>query len=464
MENNQALGTERIGKLLVKFAVPCILSLLISALYNIVDQIFIGNSSLGYLGNAATSIVFPITIISFAFAWCFGNGAVALMSIRQGQKDTKSVSKIIGNALTVIVLVSLIFIAICTLTMQPLLRLFGASDASLPLAQSYFTIILAATTASILGGVFSNIVRADGSPTFSMVITMAGAIINIILDPIFIYHFDLGIEGAAYATIIGQIVSFLLGVFYLFFRARTFRLTLDSFRPHFPTIWQFTKLGASTFITQMAIVVTALVGNTMLAKYGALSSYGVDIPIAVMGITSKVFTIVLNLVVGLVVGAQPIIGFNYGAGRYDRVRETFRIVMITTVAIGLLATFIFQVFPDFVINIFGTSDELYMEFARKMFRIFLMLIACTVIIKAIAIFFQAVGEPVRSAISSLMRDLMGFVPLCLVLSPFIGIDGVLYAAPIADLLGLAVSGTLALRFYRRLGQMTKRDAKEVMRN
>lgn len=451
MENNKALGTEKVGKLIRKFAVPCIISLLISALYNIVDQIFIGNSKLGFLGNAATSVVFPITIISFAFAWCFGDGAVALMSIRQGQKDDKGVAKIIGNALMVNVIASVVFIVFCFVLMEPLLKLFGASEASLPLAQDYFRIILYASTASMMGGVLSNIIRADGSPVFSMVVTVLGAVINIILDPVFIFGLDWGIEGAAIATIIGQIASFALGMYYIFFRARTFKLALKDFALEFQTILQFTKLGISTFITQMSIVATSLVGNMMLAKWGAMSIYGADIPIAVMGIAMKVFTIVINIVVGLLVGAQPILGFNYGAAKYDRVKETFRVAMIGTVIVGVVATVIFEAFPDLVINIFGAQNELYMEFARKMFRIFLMLVTFTLMIKAISIFFQAVGEPKKATASSLVRDIVCFVPLCIILPNFFGVDGVLYAAPVADVVGIVVAGTLAVRFYRRLG-------------
>ena len=461
MENNKALGAEKITKLIRKFAIPCIISLLISALYNIVDQIFIGNSRLGFLGNAATSIVFPITIISFAFAWCFGDGAVALMSIRQGQKDDKGVAKIIGNALTANIVASLAFIVFCFALMDPLLNLFGASEASLPLAQSYFRIILYASTASMMGGVLSNIIRADGSPAFSMVVTVLGAVINIILDPIFIFAFDWGIEGAAIATIIGQIASFVLGLYYIFFRSRTFKLKLENFKPELRTILQFTKLGISTFIAQMSIVATSLVGNMMLAKWGAESVYGADIPIAVMGIAMKVFTIVINIVVGLLVGAQPILGFNYGAGKYDRVKETFRIAMIGTITVGIISTIIFEFFPDLVIGVFGTQNDLYMEFARKMFRIFLLLVTFTLSIKAISIFFQAVGEPKKATMASLMRDIVCFVPLCRILPNFFGIDGVLYAAPVADAIGIAVAGSLAFRFYRHLGQeeLTS-DAKE----
>ena len=453
MENNKALGSEKITKLIRKFAIPCIISLLISALYNIVDQIFIGNSKLGFLGNAATSIVFPITIISFAFAWCFGDGAVALMSIRQGQKDDKGVAKIIGNALTINIIASIVFIAFCFIFMDPLLHLFGASEASSPLAQSYFRIILYGSTASMMGGVLSNIIRADGAPAFSMVVTVLGAVINIILDPIFIFGLDWGIEGAAIATIIGQIASFALGIYYIFFRARTFKLRLADFKPELRTIWQFTKLGISTFITQMSIVATSLVGNMMLAKWGAQSIYGTDIPIAVMGIAMKVFTVVINIVVGLLVGAQPILGFNYGAEKYDRVKETFRIAMIGTIAVGVIATIIFEFFPDLVIGIFGTQNELYMEFARKMFRIFLMLVTFTLLIKAISIFFQAVGEPKKATIASLMRDIVCFVPLCFIMPNIFGVDGILYAAPVADVIGIAIAGTLAVRFYTNLGKV-----------
>lgn len=453
MENNKALGSEKITKLIRKFAIPCIISLLISALYNIVDQIFIGNSKLGFLGNAATSIVFPITIISFAFAWCFGDGAVALMSIRQGQKDDKGIAKIIGNALTINVIASIIFITFCFIFMNPLLHLFGASEASLPLAQSYFRIILYGSTASMMGGVLSNIIRADGAPAFSMVVTVLGAVINIILDPIFIFGLDWGIEGAAIATVIGQIASFALGIYYIFFRARTFKLKPVDFKPELRTIRHFTKLGISTFITQMSIVATSLVGNMMLAKWGAESIYGADIPIAVMGIAMKVFTVVINIVVGLLVGAQPILGFNYGAEKYDRVKETFSIAMIGTIAVGVIATIIFEFFPDLVIGIFGTQNELYMEFARKMFRIFLMLVTFTLLTKAISIFFQAVGEPKKATIASLMRDIVCFVPLCFILPNFFGVNGILYAAPVADIIGIAIAGTLAVRFYTNLGKV-----------
>lgn len=461
MQSNKILGTEKIGKLIRRFSIPCILSLVISALYNIVDQIFIGNSELGYLGNAATSVVFPITIVSFAFAWCFGDGAVALMSIRQGQKDDKGVSKIIGNSIVANVVAGVIYMVVCYLLMDPLLNLFGASEASLPYAKAYFAIVLAASIPAMMTGALTSVIRADGKPRFSMLVTVVGAIINVILDPIFIFGLNMGIEGAAVATIIAQIISFALGVYYVFFKARTFKLSLESFKFSWAVFWQFTKLGVSTFITQISIVVTALVTNIMLAHYGAQSIYGADIPIASMGITMKVLSIMLNIVIGLAVGAQPILGYNYGAGNYDRVKQTFRIIISGAVVVGLVSTLVFQLFPDLMINIFGAADALYMEFARKLFRIFLMAIVLTLVIKTIAIFFQSIGEPKRSVAASLTRDLVCFVPLCLILPIFMGVEGVLWAAPIADVIGIAVAGTLATKFYRGLGSNAAITAKST---
>lgn len=464
MQNNKFLGTEKVSKLLLRFSVPCIISLLISALYNIVDQIFIGNSELGYLGNAATSIVFPITIVSFAFAWCFGDGTAALMSIRQGRKQTKGLGQVVGNCVTAVVLAGILFIALGWLFMDPLLYAFGASEGTIDLARSYFTIILFASIAPMLAGAISGVIRADGRPAYAMATTAVGAILNIILDPIFIFGFGWGIEGAAWATAISQIVSVAIGVFYLVRMPKTFRLKAADLIPRAKVVWSFTKLGISTFITQMSIVVTSFVCNAMLAKYGALSVYGPDIPIAVIGIAMKVFTIVINIVVGLVVGAQPILGYNYGAGNYDRIRQTFRIVCVTTLIVGIVATLIFQFAPGLVINIFGASEGLYDEFAQMTFRTFLMLIIATNLVKMSSIFFQAIGAPVKAAVISLIRDIVCFVPLCLILPAIGGVTLLLWAAPIADAIGVIVAGVLVWQFFwtlRKTGEAAEFDGKIV---
>ena len=300
-ENSKFLGTEKISKLMLKFSVPCVLSLLVSALYNIVDQIFIGNSELSALGNAATGIVFPIFIIAQAFAWCFGDGCAAYLNICQGKKDTQSAHKAIGTGIIITIFASVALMAIFFPLKTQLLTLFGASENSIGMAVEYFNIILAFFPLYMLSNMMNAVIRADGSPTWSMASMLLGAIINIILDPIFIFGLHWGMKGAALATVIGQCVSFIISLIY-FFRTKTFQLTKKSFVPDFKAFSGALRLGTSSFITQMTIVIISLVCNIMLAKYGAMSQYGVDIPIAIIGIESKVFTVVINLVVGIVLG------------------------------------------------------------------------------------------------------------------------------------------------------------------
>lgn len=454
-ENNRYLGEEKISKILFKFAIPCILSLLISSLYNIVDQIFIGHSDLGYLGNAATSIVFPITIISVAFAWCFGDGSAAFLSLAQGRKDTKDVHKGIGNSILINFIISIVFVILCLIFMEPLLRLFGASDVTIELSKDYFKIILIFIPVYMMANVMNPIIRADGSPIGSMIATLVGAITNIILDPIFIFVFDMGIEGAAFATIIGQVFTLIISIIYFIKHTKTFKLSKDSFKIDMGIFSNIIKLGISTFITQISIVVISLVCNIMLAKYGAMSKYGADIPIATIGICMKVFTIVINIVVGIILGAQPILGYNFGAKKIDRVKQTYKVVLIFTIIVSVISTLIFELCPEIVISMFGSESELYLEFATLTFRIFLMLITFTCIIKMTSIFFQAVGDPIKSAIVSLLRDIVCFVPLVIVLPKHFGIKGALYAAPVADIIGIIVSSILVVVFFNKLGSTKK---------
>ena len=452
MENrndNKYLGQEKVSKLLLKFSIPCILSLLISYLYNIVDQIFVGNSSIGYLGNAATTVVYPITIIAVAFAWCLGDGSAAYLSLCQGRNDTKNSHISIGNSILVSLIISVIFVFLGFIFMDRLLYNFGASHVTIGLARTYFRIILLGIPFYMLANTVNSVIRADGSPKFSMAATLIGAVLNIILDPLFIFGFNMGIAGAAWATIIGQFASFVLSVVY-FFKTKTFKLNKDSFRIKMKVFSNVIQLGISTFITQMSIVVISLVCNIMLAKYGALSEYGSDIPIATIGICMKVFSIVINIVVGIILGAQPILGFNYGAKKYDRVKETFKLVTISSIIVGIISTLIFELCPEIVIKMFGTSDTLYMDFAIKTFRIFLMFVTFTCLIKMISIFFQAVGEPLKAAIVSLSRDIIFFVPLVIILPKFLGVIGPLWAAPAADFIGMIISFILIFVFFKKL--------------
>lgn len=452
---NHMLGEEKISKLLIKFSIPCIFSLLISALYNIVDQIFIGNSELGYLGNAATGIVFPILIVAQAFAWCIGDGSAAYLSICQGKKDTHNAHRCIGTGITVTLVLSILMIVLCAVWKKPLLRLFGASDQTIGMATEYFTIVFSFFPAFMLMNMMNAIIRADGSPAVSMASMSVGAILNIILDPIFIFVLDWGIAGAAWATVIGQTISFVISVLY-FFGAKSFRLTKKSFVPNFVIFSNALKLGVSSFITQMSIVVISLVCNIMLAKYGVLSMYGQDIPISAISIETKVFTIVINIVVGIVLGGQPILGYNFGARNYNRVKETYRMILIATCVVGIVFTLIFETCPRIIINIFGSGNNpLYLEYAQRTFRIFLSLVTFTCIIKMSSIFFQAVGKPVMAIVASLTRDIICFVPLVILIPSIVerhqtgnGINGVLFAAPIADIIGMIVVVCLTVHYFR----------------
>lgn len=464
MENkNKYLGTEKVSKILLKFSIPCILSLLISSLYNIVDQIFIGNSELGYLGNAATSVVFPITIISVAFAWCLGDGSAAFLSLSQGRNDTKNIHKGIGNSIIINFIISIIFVILGFVFMKPLLYLFGASNTTINIAIDYFTIILIFIPIYMMANVMNPIIRADGSPLGAMLATLVGAITNIILDPIFIFELKWGIKGAAWATVIGQTLSLIISIIYFLYKTKSFKLTSNSFKINFGLFSNIIKLGISTFITQMSIVIISLTCNIMLAKYGAMSKYGSDIPIAVIGICMKVFTIVINIVVGIILGAQLILGYNYGAKKIDRVKETFKLTLISTIVIGGISTLIFELCPEIIINMFGTESDLYMEFATLTFRIFLMLVILTCTIKMSSIFFQAVGDPIKAAVVSLCRDIVCFVLLVVILPKFFGVKGALYAAPIADIIGIILTIILLIVFFKKIS-ISSSATKEVGAN
>lgn len=453
-ENSQFLGTEKISKLMLKFSIPCVLSLLVSALYNIVDQIFIGNSELSALGNAATGVVFPIFIIAQAFAWCFGDGCAAYLNICQGRKDTKSAHKAIGTGILITVFASLVLMLLFFPLKVQLLTLFGASDNSIGMAVEYFNIILAFFPIYMLSNMMNAVIRADGSPAWSMASMLLGAVVNIILDPVFIFGMHWGMTGATLATVIGQCISFLISLVY-FFRTKTFKLVKESFVPDIKIFSHALKLGTSSFITQMTIVIISLVCNIMLAKYGAMSQYGVDIPIAIIGIESKVFTVVINLVVGIVLGCQPIIGYNIGARNYARVKQLYKSILMCTIIIGVVSTLLFELVPQAVVGIFGKptnipNPEDYWVFAEKTFRIFLSLVTFTCIIKMTSIFFQAVGKPLQAVISSMIRDIVCFIPLILILPVFMGIEGILFAAPIADFIAMLVAASLTVSFLKSL--------------
>lgn len=460
-------GEGNLSKLMLKFSIPCILSQLVSSLYNIVDQIFIGNSELSALGNAATGVVFPVFIIAQAFAWCFGDGCAAYLNICQGKNDYKNAHKAIGASITAAFLSGVLMMLVIYPFKIPILTLFGASENTIGYAIEYLDIVLSMIPVYILCNMMNSVIRADGSPTWAMISMLVGAITNIILDPVFIFGFKWGMKGAALATVIGQGVTFIFTLIY-FRNTKTFRLAPESFIPRLGPIGDIVRLGISTFFTQLAIVTVAILSNIQLAKFGAMSKYGADIPIAIIGIQSKVFTLVLNLVVGIVLGCQPIISFNMGARKYDRVKELYRKIMGCTVTIGLLATLLFELAPDFVIGLFGIPSNIpnpedYWEFGRKTLRIFLSLTTISCLIKMNSIFFQAVGKPGHALVASVIRDVVCFTPLILIL-PLIKPDVILilYAAPISDVIAMAVTAFLSVSFVKSLHAPVVTDRSEAV--
>ena len=451
------LGKESINRLMLKFSIPCILSLLISSLYNIVDQIFIGNSELSALGNAATGVVFPIFIIAQAFAWCFGDGCASYLNICQGRNDAENAHKAIGSSITVSFLCGLLMLAIVYPLREPILTLFGASENTMNYAVEYLNIVLAMVPIYILCNMMNSVIRADGSPLWAMLSMLVGAVVNIILDPVFIFGFRMGMTGAALATIIGQGATFLMTLIY-FLHTKTFTLKLSSFLPRLKAIVNVVQLGFSTFITQLAIVIVTILCNVQLAKYGELSKYGTDIPIAIIGIVSKVFTVVISLVVGIALGCQPIVSFNMGAKNYARVKELYRKIMTCTLIIGVAFTLLFLLAPDAVIGLFGMPSNIpnpddYWEFGEKTLRIFLSLVSISCFIKMNSIFFQAAGKPIRAVAASMIRDIVCFTPLVLILPAAIpNVETILYAAPISDLIAMIATAFLSISFIKSLAE------------
>ena len=455
-------GGDSLNRLMLKFSIPCIMSLLISSLYNIVDQIFIGNSELSALGNAATGVVFPVFIIAQAFAWCLGDGCASYLNICQGRKNADDAHFGIGGSITIAFLCGCFMMAVIYPFKEPILTIFGASENTMAYAIEYLDIVTAMMPMFILCNTMNSVIRADGSPLWAMISMLTGAIVNIILDPIFIFVLDMGMKGAAWATVIGQGASFIMTVGY-FFNTKTFRLRKESFIPNPRIEKEVIKLGISTFVTQLAIVVVAILCNIQLSKYGLLSKYGADIPIAIIGIESKIFTVVIGLVVGIALGCQPIISYNIGAKKYKRVKELYGKIVGCTVIIGIMFTLLFELAPDFVIGLFGAPSNIpnpedYCEFGEKTLRIFLSLITISCLIKMNSIFFQAAGKSVYAVAASLIRDVVCFIPLIILLPlAFPNVETILYVAPISDFLAMTVTLFMSVSFVKSLNdQKTKK--------
>lgn len=444
-QTQSPFATEPIGRLIVKFAVPSVIVLLVNSLYNIVDQIFIG-WGVGYLGNGATNIVFPITIIALALSMMIGNGGAAYLSLKMGEGEVETAKKGVGNAVTLVTIVSILLAVIFLVWIDPILTLFGATDVLRPFALEYGFIIGAGLPFMMISAAINSMIRADGSPKYAMLSMVIGAIINVILDPVFIFVFQMGVKGAVIATIIGQVASFVVSVLYMP-HFKSVQLNKSSFAPCAKVSVNIVIFGLSSFITQFAITIVMALTNNLLAKYGAQSVYGAEIPLTATGIVMKVNQIMIAILLGIATGTQPIIGYNYGAKSYHRVKKALEISLIASEIVSVAALLTFQFAPMSVVSLFGSEEGLYNEFAVKAFRIFLMLCPLTGFQTIAAVKMQVMGKPVKSAILSLARQIIFFVPTALILPIFLGVEGVLWTGPVAD--GLAFLLSLAFLLYER---------------
>ncbi|MDD3219710.1 MAG: MATE family efflux transporter [Lachnospiraceae bacterium] len=453
--SNQYLAEAPIGKLMMKFSIPCIMSLLVSSLYNIVDQIFIGRG-VGYLGNGATNVVFPITVIALAIALMIGDGCAAFLSICQGKKDTEGTKKGVGNSIFLLVIISIILMIIFMFGREGILHAFGATENNIEYARDYFNIIAIGIPFFMFANGLNSVIRADGSPQFAMISTLVGCIMNVILDPIAIFVFHWGVKGAAIATIAGQVVSAILALYYLF-HTKSFKLSKNSFKIKGSIVKRVLPLGISSFLTQLSIVIIMGVMNNVLVKYGAMSKYGADIPMTVVGIVMKVFQIVIAFVIGVAAGSQPIVGYNYGAGLFGRVKEIYKKMMIAEVCIGVIATICFELFPLQLIGLFGSESDLYNEFGVLAFRIFLSTIIFCCVVKSTSVFLQSLGKPVMSMGISLLRDFVLSVPLVLLLPLAFGVEGPLFSGPIADIVTFLVVVIMMRHVMKGLDTQMKKE-------
>ena len=447
------LGKEKINTLLLSFAIPCVISMLINSVYNIVDQIFIGKG-VGTLGNAATNVIFPLVIIANAISGLIGNGASANLSLRLGEKKEDEAKKCIGSAITLTIIVSIVFSIIIYLLLPNLVYLLGCTENVYHYALDYGRIILIGAPFMITYSAIASIIRADGSPKYSMILLVVGAIINIILDPIFIFTFNMGVKGGAIATVIGQIVSCIMALVYIP-KIKSVKLEKSDFKLD-KSITRTLGLGLSSFITQATVLALFVFMNNIMTKYGATSKFGSDIPLSVYGVISKINSLYISTILGISIGSQPIIGFNYGAGNYSRVRETLKKVLVINMIVGIIFNTIFFLFPTELAGIFisetDPSYDLFMEFAVLMCRSFLLVCCLNFLEMTTSIVVQSLGNVKKATAVSFIRQIILFIPIALILCILCkkGIYGALYAGCISDSITFVISIFILLSEYKKL--------------
>jgi putative MATE family efflux protein len=473
--NQSILATANVGTLMRKYAIPCIISLLVAALYNIVDQIFIANADyLGSYGNAANNVVFPVTVIALAIAVMIGDGCCAFVSLSLGRKKPEDANRSVGNAIVLAVVCGVVLCVIYLLFQDSIITMFGGTinEKTFYHSKEYFFYITLGIPFYMFGQAMNPVIRADGSPKFAMASTLAGAVINIILDPIFIFACRWGMMGAAVATVTGQIVTAILAIWYLA-HTKTVHLSPAEFKLKSAIVGHSLTLGICSFLAQISLVAAMAAINNMIRIYGALDPiFGQEqyaqIPMAVVGIVMKFFQVVISIVVGMAAGCIPIVGFNMGAGLKTRVKNLFTRLLLSEAAVGFVALLIVELLPRQLIAIFGAANEsaYYTDFAVKSFRIYLCMVIFACVNKATFIFLQAMGKAVASTALSMIREIVFGVGFALLLPQFFGLDGVLYSMPVSDILTAIVSAIIIASTYKQLHteKETTTQEKEVMVN
>lgn len=454
VEQVNPLGYEKLSRLLKGYAIPSVVAMLVSSLYNIVDQIFIGQG-VGYLGNAATNVSYPLTTICLSIALLIGIGSASQFSLQLGAKEEENAARTVGTAVTMMIASGILYFILIEIFLHPLLNIFGATADVILYAESYTRITAVGMPLLIVMNGMSNLARADGSPKYSMACMLTGALINTILDPIFIFVFDMGVAGAAWATVLGQVASFAMALNYIR-KFKHVRLKKEYFRLKWKEGLTIASLGMSNSLTQLALTFVQIVLNNSLKYYGAQSIYGSEIPLASCGIVMKTNAILLAVIIGISQGSQPIIGFNYGAKQYERVRGIYKLAITCDLVISAVGFLLFQLCPGQIVAVFGSVDDaLYYEFAIKFMRIFLFMVIINGVQMLSSNFFAAIGKPMKGALLSLTRQVLCLIPLILILPLFLGIDGILFAGPFADGIAFLITTIFISRQMKQIRQMEK---------
>ena len=457
-EKENVLGYENINKLIARFAIPAILSMLVSSIYNIIDQVLIGWSDIGMLGIAATTVSFPLTTIVMAVTMLLAVGGASNFNLKLGKGDKEGAGRIAATAISAGIVVGVVTMVLAFVFLSPMLDLFGATDANRPYTVAYTRIILFGIPFQAFSAITTFLIRADGSPKYSMACTMAGAIFNLVCDPMVLFVFGWGIEGIAMTTMLGPVISSVMSAFYMLKRFNSVKLKREYFRIKFESLKEIALLGLAAFFNQLAMTLMQIILNNALKTYGGASVYGSDIPIAVVGAVGKINMIFVSIYVGIGQGCQPINGFNYGAGNYDRVKKTYLTAITLSVTASTLTFLVYQLLPRQIMMIFGDNSELFYEFGIRYLRIYMMLNFISGIQPVTSNFFTSIGKAYKGIFIAMTRQILFLIPLLIILPRIFALDGILYTGPIADVVTVIVSVSLVVYEIRHLGQ--KKPVKE----